>query len=842
MNKLTNDFWVAVLGTSLVPGIIAIAQPAQAQSVQVTAVQLNRTDSGIELVLQTTNGKSPQVFTSRYGQTLVADIIDTQLALPNNQAFRQENPATGITAVTVTQQNANSVRVTVTGTADVPQVQINPSDRGLVLSLTTSSSTAESPTPTAPEIDVVVTATRTAEELEDVPRSVTVITREQLATQVTTNNNLPDLLGKLIPGFGPPTLDRRTGRLQTLRGRPPLILIDGVVQNTSAGFDRQLNAIDPSAIERIEVVRGPSAIYGQGATGGVINIITRAPSDQRLESQVVLGTRTDLGELQGEGFGYTLQYGLAGTEGSFDYRINTSLETNGSWFDGQGDRIPPNDIVDTTTLNLLAKVGVDFTEQQRLEFTYNIYNDRVDSEYISDPSVLESPELETARALRVGEIDFEEPYQQTNQVASLNYSHENLWGSQVELQLYYQDTQLAQEIQDIRPFFPEVPAFIPEIFQTNLDQSKLGARLQIQTPVLESASLLWGVDYLNENSDQPYLLIDPVAFDQRREANILGTATQVPAFDLENLGLFAQLQWDASEQWLLSGGLRYETIGFDVDPFTASPFADFSSPPGEVAGGSNRVDDVVFNFGVVYKATPEISLFANFAQGFAMPSLAFLGQATTGFDVEDDVLLAPEKVNNYEVGVRGSWGTVQATLAAFYNHSDLGQNLSIGAEGLTDLARGPQRNYGLEATLDWQPSDRWSLGSSFTWNEGEADFPNDNLGWLALSTLDVQPLKLTLYVENETLPNWRNRLQLLLVGDRNRAFEDEVEEFAIEGYTTLDFISSINIGQGRLELGIENLLDQQYLPVSSQEGTGLREIVREAARGRTISLRYSIDF
>ncbi|PIG95268.1 TonB-dependent receptor [Gloeocapsopsis sp. IPPAS B-1203] len=813
------------------------ASPPATEVVQIQGVRLNPTANGLEVILETSTPQKLELSTASENATLIANVVNAQLVLPEGNAFLANDPADGITAVRVVNLDANIIQVQIIGSVTVPQVEVLESDReGLIFSVVPPAAVTE-----ADELNIVVTATRTAEALENVPRSVTTITREQLDDQTTVIRNLPDILGQLVPGFGPPTQNRRTGRLQTLRGRPPLILIDGVVQSTNAGFDRQLNAIDPSAIERIEVVRGPSAVYGQGATGGVINIITRQPTDERLQSELIIGTRTD-DELRGEGFGYSLKYGLAGNEGNVDYRINTSLETNGGWFDAEGNRIPPNDIVDTETLNLLAKVGINLDAEQRLELTYDIYRDRVDTEFISDPSILDIPGLQTARALRVGEIAQEEPSRQTNQVASLKYRHENLGGSQLDLQLYYQDTQIAQEIQDIRTFFGDVPPFIPGIFQTNLDQSKWGARLQVETPFSESTRLLWGADYLQEDSDQPFLVIDPVAFDTRREANVLTTATQVPPFQLNSLGVFAQVQWDLSAQWLLSGGLRYETIGFEVNDFFANPFADFDNAPALVSGGSNRVDDVVFNLGSVYKVTDEISFFANFAQGFAVPSLDFLGQATAGFAIEDDNLLQPEKVNNYEIGVRGTWGTVQATLVGFYNHSDLGQNLVIAPSGLTNAARGPQRNYGIEATLDWQPSDRWGFGSSLTWNEGEANFPDDSRGWLALSSLDVQPLKLTAYIENETLPGWRNRLQLLLVGDRDRAFEEEVEEFQIEGYTTLDFISSLQIGQGRLELGIENLLNQQYLPVSSQDGTGIREIVREAARGRTISVRYAIEF
>jgi iron complex outermembrane receptor protein len=117
-------------------------------------------------------------------------------------------------------------------------------------------------------IEIVVTATRTAERVTNVPRSITVVDSEELRQQVGPSRDIGEALTTQVPGFAPPTQTISTYG-QTLRGRNVSVLIDGVPQTTNLrSFVRELRTIEPSAIERIEVVRGSTAIYGAQATGG----------------------------------------------------------------------------------------------------------------------------------------------------------------------------------------------------------------------------------------------------------------------------------------------------------------------------------------------------------------------------------------------------------------------------------------------------------------------------------------------------------------------------------------------------------------------------------------------
>ena len=122
------------IGSILGSGAIALltTQPVWAQSTEVTGVQLNQTDMGLQLVLETTNGDRPQIFTVNRGNSLTADIVNTQLDLPEGNGFVQNNPAPGISSVMVTQLDSNSIRVTVSGEDAAPLSQVAQSSNNIV--------------------------------------------------------------------------------------------------------------------------------------------------------------------------------------------------------------------------------------------------------------------------------------------------------------------------------------------------------------------------------------------------------------------------------------------------------------------------------------------------------------------------------------------------------------------------------------------------------------------------------------------------------------------------------------------------------------------------------------
>ncbi|ESA33901.1 ferric aerobactin receptor [Leptolyngbya sp. Heron Island J] len=685
---------------------------------------------------------------------------------------------------------------------------------------------------------IVVTATRTERDILEVPRSITVIDREDIEQQLLFNNSLADILGRLVPGYATPPGTTETQPRGGLRGRPIVVLIDGVPQTpNNDGFGSSLRIIDPELIERVEVLRGPSAIYGDGGTGGVVNIITRRPTEDSISYEFSTGVNTSLTSNQNDRFGYSGTFGVSAADEQGDGVLAISYDTVNGQFDADGDRIIRNGINDTDRLGLLAKVGFNLTDEQRLGLTYNFFKDETFSDFTIDNSVLANPDAEFGRALRI-DVDYEEPPEQVNHVLNLTYRHENILGSQLDAQVYYRDTELVQIFTDLRGL--GLPPFFPALWQTTLDDTEIGGRLQIDTPLGNSANLLWGADYSQNDTASPLFIGDVATFSATGRIDIIDTSLdRFAAYDLNSLGLFAQSSWDITDQFQISGGLRYENVDLSVEDYNLA----FRFPR-ERQGGDSSFDDVLFNAGLLYRPIPEIGVFASFAQGFSIPNI---GDSLQGvppvFNVTDDLLLDPQKVDNYEIGLQFEFNQLQGTLAGFYNESDLGSTLTLDpVTGFPVVNRAPQRNYGVEATLDWQPSDTWRLGGLFSWNEGESDIDDDG-DFEELSLLEIEPIKVGLYVENQTTPGWTNRFDVFLVGTRDPNDSDVAGGLvnSVGDYTTVDFTSSINLGQGKLSLGIGNLFNEQYASVRQQTfGQAVSRIA--AAPGRTFQIRYSVSF
>src|SRR3954466_13244026 len=205
---------------------------------------------------------------------------------------------------------------------------------------------------------IVITATRFADTRRDLPVGVTIITADDI--RKSASSNLGDILAQFgllqirdLAGTQNPQLDLRgfgiTGDQNTL------VLLDGLRLSEADLESAQLSAIPLESIERIEIVRGAGAVlYGAGATGGTINIITRRSASGETRGDVLaraggFGTEELRGGFsrQGEVFGGAVAASYEDTEG---YRSNSRYRQRSGL--GRLDAVLPSG-------RAYFKVGVD---------------------------------------------------------------------------------------------------------------------------------------------------------------------------------------------------------------------------------------------------------------------------------------------------------------------------------------------------------------------------------------------------------------------------------------------------------------------------------------------------
>ena len=168
---------------------------------------------------------------------------------------------------------------------------------------------------------LVVTAPRQAIPLRESPSSTKVVGKKEL--EAMPRAAAVDEALKLVPGV---KVDNQADGERvhlSIRGQGILtesgirgikVLIDGIPLNDPTGYAPDLFDVIWSSVERMEVLKGPAAaLYGGGAAGGVINIMTRDPGRDPVDGSMAL-----------EGGSYLFRRAEAsasGTQGNFGYAV-----------------------------------------------------------------------------------------------------------------------------------------------------------------------------------------------------------------------------------------------------------------------------------------------------------------------------------------------------------------------------------------------------------------------------------------------------------------------------------------------------------------------------------------
>ncbi|MBL4741968.1 MAG: TonB-dependent receptor [Idiomarina sp.] len=665
---------------------------------------------------------------------------------------------------------------------------------------------------------IQISATRTSTPQSAIPATVSVIDGEELRQQLTVSQSLSDILGNLIPAFSP-SRQKLTSAGETLRGRQPLYLIDGVPQsNPLRNGSRAAMTIDPFMIERVEVIHGASAIQGMGASGGIINIVTKQ-AEQGTSHELNAGFMAPDSELS-EGLSYQAGYLVRHATGDWRFVGGIQYRDTGMYVDGNdmliGVDTTQGDTMDSKSYDVFAKLGYDIDEQQSLEFMINRFDMSGNGDYYS----VGGNRAEGIPTVSVeGEYPGDAPENEVT-TSSLTYNHSNVLNAELNWQLFLQDFSALYGGGTYGVF--QDPAYGDNLFdQSRNDSRKYGSRITLNWDNIQQSpySVSAGLDYLNDTTFQE------LAQTGRK---------WVPETEFKNWAPYAQLRYQANGL-TLSGGLRYEYGKLNVDDFTS--LAAYGST--FVEGGEPSFNELLPNVGAVYALTDQWRVYASYSEGFSMPDVGRVlrGISTPGLSINSFLNLQPVIADNEEVGVEYRGNAVSASVSYFRSGSDLGARLQADADGIYSVKREKTEIDGFELSAEYALSSDTAFGLNYADTDGEYDSNADGSVDTQLGGNNIAPKRANLYWSQQWSGMISSQVQWNKLFDRDiYSGGQAINNF--DGYNTIDASVLIETRDlGNFSVGVENLLDEFYFTYYAQTvGPDSRNF---AGRGRTVSFNWN---
>lgn len=704
---------------------------------------------------------------------------------------------------------------------------------------------------------IVVTATRSAKSIADIAGTVYSIDQAEIEKQANAGKSIADILGTLVPSLTPSS-GTTSNYGMTMRGRVVQYMIDGVPQTGYRDGSRQLNSIQPSMIERIEVVSGATSIYGSGATGGIINIITKRGGQDPISFETKVGV-TAGNNFKSDAMAYEASQSVLFNQGALQGAFGASYTTRGEIQDSHGNRIGPEvaqtDRQDTDTLDLNGRLTWNISDEQSLSFGAQYFNDEQDSEYGPDygPNLayVKRDPTYTASLAAVKGMQLETQPQTERYAFNTQYENQNVLGHTLNAEAYYRNEQAR--------WFPSAQAMgggLYLVYQSETDIDVYGARVALQKQFDlngHNLGLSYGIDYENEQDEQNIQMYDSAAFVASNGLNYkpFNYYAFGPDVETEKLGTFVQTDFDVTDRLGLKAGVRYERVESQVDestPYMEAITADLQ--PGYQAktlnGGKVKHDATLFNLGALYHLTDAQQIFANFSQGSNLPDIQrMLRDVPASFTVNSQTI-DPIKVNNYELGWRVQAANgLNASVTTFYNDSD--KSLKFGRPNYTiEVLDTDERVYGVEGNLSYRLQPNWTVGGTMAYTRGQ--FKNTVGKWQELDAIRVAPLKGTAFSEWQFNNDMSLRVQALAIGGTDKAKKDAVKYGStvpaeIKGFATMDVIANAKAGPGTVGFGVYNVWNTDYKSVYSQAVESVYGAISSlAAQGRTYGLSYTLKY
>jgi len=761
--------------------------------VQVTGVQVNATDTGLEVVLQT--AEVLEVAETRIvGNALIADIPNATLV---QGEFSQANPIAGIALVSVTSLPNDQVQVTITGTDAPPVAEVTTDAQGLVLAVTLGDADAVAD---EDAIEIMVTgeqdegynpssastATRTDTPLRDIPFSIQVVPRQLIEDRnVRTVTEAVETASGVVEDF---RFFNGTSGIRRIRG----FSSSSTLRNGFPESPFAISTIPLATVEQLEILKGPaSVITGAIEPGGIINYVTRQPLN---EPSYTLG-------FEAGNFGlYQPSIDLTGpltADRNVLYRFIAAYENRGSFQEfanSETTSIAPSisfNLGDRTDINLYYEYSRYFANPY--QFGVPLLSDGSlppRSLYPSYPS-LHSVDFYDHKAGYRLTHRFNENWQIRNNFA---FTNTNLERREI-FPLSLTDDRflnLATFNDDTTDYNYFVGIDLLGRFETGSVSHRLliGFDFNYYTSRSVSAgnydpTIIPPLDIRNPNYN---------ALTERPEVFLDGTSVR----DIESYGVYLQDQIEFSDNLKLLIGGRYDWISNESGFITPDNVGDISLQ-----------NDGAFSprIGLVYQPSETVSLYASYSRSFN-PAIG---------RNPDDRPFEPTRGTQYEVGVKTDFldGRLSATLAAY----DLTRTNVLTPDPDPALAQqgfqvqvGEQRSRGIELDVTGEILPGWNIIVAYALTDtavtADNAIPSTEGNRFANVPQHQASLWTTYEIQQGDLQGLGFGLGLFYVGERQG---DLANTFQVGDYLRTDAAVYYRRNRFNAAINIRNLFDIDYI-------------------------------
>lgn len=600
---------------------------------------------------------------------------------------------------------------------------------------------------------ITVTASRAERRISEVPSSTSIISEKDI--QNSNAKSIPDLLKDVegvnmydSSGVGTVGAVNMRGFYGNMSSHQ-LVLVDGIPQNKGKDKLVDWDLISLDNIESVEVVRGPaSALYGDNAMSGVINIITKRPKDKP-ETRV----STSFGSFNTQEH----KVSVSGTHKQLGILLGVSQKNT------DGFRKHCN--YDRTHID--GRLDYDINDEQKAQFLLDYYKKRRGA---LPWALTEAQIAQDRRQARPGtEIDKSD---ETKSDISITHAWDISNNVKTEETFYYK--------YDNADSFSTSSAFIQKeqledeyvygfMVKGSLNQEIMGLGHEFTA----------GIDLERVNFDYKEYA---ASYQQR------GALQRDCVVTKEKIGPYLQDEIKLSDSLRFIGGVRYDRADFDFD--------DRKTPSNSK---TEKMPKLTPRCGLVYMYQKNSSLYAHYAQAFRTPTMA---QMFTYSGTSANPDLNPEEAENYEIGLHHCFNEFLRANASLYW-------MELDNEIWYDYATSKYQNYGktshkgIEMGLNFKINKSWSSFANYTYSRAKNE--NGSYAGKYLANIPIHKASSGLHFTTDLGFSWD--LTATYIGS---SYIDSTNDNKLAGVITADTKISYQYKMMKILLAVDNLLDKEY--------------------------------